>query len=149
LFLKTTLPLDCYCHQTIKRYEKSTNTFGRRCIYGFGSFARSIGAHALKIRISPEMLAVYKTAVEYQFYHALGLLLIGLIGFHIQSKWLTWSGILLFAGIVLFSGSLYALSITEIKVLGAITPVGGLAFVGGWICLAIGLLKKRISSTQS
>ena len=101
----------------------------------------AFGAHALKGTLSPDMLAVYKTGVEYQFYHALGLLLIGLIGFHIQSKWLNWSGILLTAGIVLFSGSLYALSISELKVLGAITPIGGLAFVAGWICLAIGILK--------
>ena len=104
----------------------------------FGAF----GAHALKKILSPEMLVVYKTGVEYQFYHALGLLLIGLIGFRIESKWLRWSGILLIGGIVIFSGSLYALSISGIKILGAITPIGGLAFVAGWICLAIGILKK-------
>lgn len=104
----------------------------------FGAF----GAHALKSSLSPEMLEVYKTGVDYQFYHSLGLLLIGLIGFRIESKWINWSGILLIAGIILFSGSLYALSITGIKVLGTITPIGGLAFVAGWICLAIGILKK-------
>lgn len=97
----------------------------------------AFGAHALKKVLSPDMLAVYKTGVEYQFYHSLGLLLIGLIGFQIDSKWLRWSGILLIAGIILFSGSLYALSISGIKVLGAITPIGGLSFVAGWICLAI------------
>lgn len=102
----------------------------------------AFGAHALKTRLSPEMLAVYKTAVEYQFYHALGLLLIGLIGSRVESKWLNWSGVLLIAGIFLFSGSLYALSISGIKVLGAITPIGGLAFVAGWICLSIGILKN-------
>lgn len=104
----------------------------------FGAF----GAHALKSSLSPEMLAVYKTGVEYQFYHALGLLLIGLIGFRIESKWINWSGMLLILGIIIFSGSLYALSISGIKILGAITPIGGLAFVAGWICLAIGILKK-------
>ena len=104
----------------------------------FGAF----GAHALKSSLSPEMLAVYKTGVESQFYHALGLLLIGLIGFRIESKWLRWSGILLIFGIIIFSGSLYALSISGIQILGAITPIGGLAFVAGWICLAIALLKK-------
>ena len=104
----------------------------------FGAF----GAHALKKTLSPEMLVVYKTGVEYQFYHALGLLLIGLIGFRIESKWLRWSGILMIFGILVFSGSLYALSISGIKILGAITPIGGLAFVAGWICLAIALLKK-------
>ncbi|MDO9615022.1 MAG: DUF423 domain-containing protein [Bacteroidota bacterium] len=107
-----------------------------------GVLCGAFGAHALKASLSPEMLAVYKTGVEYQFYHALGLLLIGLIGFHFESKWLNWSGILLIFGIIIFSGSLYALSISGIKVLGAITPIGGLAFVAGWICLAVGVLKR-------
>lgn len=102
----------------------------------------AFGAHALKKVLSPDMLAVYKTGVEYQFYHSLGLLLIGLIGFQIDSKWLRWSGILLVAGIILFSGSLYALSISGIKVLGAITPIGGLSFVAGWVCLAIAVWKR-------
>jgi len=103
----------------------------------FGAF----GAHALKSSLSPDMLTVYKTGVEYQFYHALGLLLIGLIGFKIDSKWLRWSGILLVAGIILFSGSLYALSISGIKTLGAITPIGGLSFVAGWVSLAVAIWK--------
>ena len=102
----------------------------------------AFGAHALKKVLSPDMLAVYKTGVEYQFYHSLGLLLIGLIGFQIDSKWLRWSGILLVAGIILFSGSLYALSISGIKVFGAITPIGGLSFVAGWVCLAIAVWKR-------
>ena len=107
-----------------------------------GVLLGAFGAHALKSSLSPEMLAVYKTGVEYQFYHALGLLLIGLIGFRFESKWLHWSGILLIFGIIIFSGSLYALSISGIKILGAITPIGGLAFVAGWICLAVGILRK-------
>ena len=102
----------------------------------------AFGAHALKSRLLPEILLVYKIGVEYQFYHSLGLLLIGLIGFRIESKWINWSGRLLIAGIILFSGSLYILSISGIKVIGAITPIGGFAFVAGWICLAIGILKK-------
>lgn len=104
----------------------------------FGAF----GAHALKKILSPDMLVVFNTGVEYQFYHALGLLLIGLIGFRIESKWLRWSGIFLVFGILIFSGSLYALSISGIKIMGAITPIGGLAFVAGWICLAVGILRK-------
>lgn len=104
----------------------------------FGAF----GAHALKKILSPDMLAVFNTGVEYQFYHALGLLLVGSIGFRIESKWLNWSGIFLIFGILIFSGSLYALSISGIKILGAITPIGGLAFVAGWFCLAVALLKK-------
>jgi uncharacterized membrane protein YgdD (TMEM256/DUF423 family) len=86
----------------------------------FGAF----GAHALKKILSPDMLAVFNTGVEYQFYHALGLLLVGLLGFRIESKWIKWSGIFLIFGIIIFSGSLYALSISGIKILGAITPIG-------------------------
>lgn len=107
-----------------------------------GVLLGAFGAHALKSQLSPEMLLVYNTGVEYQFYHALGLLLIGLIGFRTNSKWLRWSGILLIAGILLFSGSLYALSISGIKILGVITPVGGLSFVAGWVCLAVGIAKR-------
>ncbi len=108
-----------------------------------GVLLGAFGAHALKKILSPEMLVVYKTGVEYQFYHALGLLLIGLIGFRIESKWLRWSGIALVAGIILFSGSLYALSISGLKILGAITPIGGLSFVAGWICLAVGIVQQN------
>lgn len=107
-----------------------------------GVMLGAFGAHALKKSLSPEMLEVYKTGVEYQFYHALGLLLVGLIRFRIESKWLNWSGIFLIFGILIFSGSLYALSISGIKIVGAITPIGGLAFVAGWICLAVGILRK-------
>ncbi|HAQ19812.1 MAG TPA: DUF423 domain-containing protein [Prolixibacteraceae bacterium] len=108
----------------------------------FGVLLGAFGAHALKSSLSPDMLAVYKTGVEYQYYHALGLLFIGLIGFQIDSKWLRWSGILLIAGIILFSGSLYVLSISGVKILGAITPIGGLSFVAGWIFLAIAICKR-------
>lgn len=102
----------------------------------------AFGAHALKNLLSPDMLVIYKTGVEYQFYHALGLLLIGSIGVHIQSKYVRWSGLLISIGIIIFSGSLYALTLSGIKALGAITPVGGLSFVAGWIFLAIALWKR-------
>jgi uncharacterized membrane protein YgdD (TMEM256/DUF423 family) len=107
-----------------------------------GVLLGAFGAHALKNILSPEMLAVYKTGVEYQFYHAIGLLLIGLIGFHIKSKYLQWSGPFIAVGIILFSGSLYVLALSGIKAIGAITPVGGLSFVAGWICLAIAIIKR-------
>ncbi len=107
-----------------------------------GVLIGAFGAHALKTQLSPDMMQVYKTGVEYQFYHALGLLLIGLIGFHIHSRWLLRSGILIILGIVLFSGSLYALSMTGIKPIGIITPFGGISFVFGWIFLIVGLIKK-------
>jgi uncharacterized membrane protein YgdD (TMEM256/DUF423 family) len=102
----------------------------------------AFGAHALKNILSPEMLAVYKTGVEYQFYHALGLLVIGSIGFHLDSIWLRRSGLLLTLGILLFSGSLYILALTGIKVIGAITPIGGVSFVLGWVCLAIAVWER-------
>jgi len=104
----------------------------------FGAF----GAHALKSRLSPEMLSVFETAVQYHFYHALGLLAIGIIALHIPaSDMLRWSGRLMFAGIILFSGSLYILSISGIKWLGAITPIGGICFLISWILLAISVYK--------
>lgn len=110
-------------------------------LMALGVLLGAFGAHALKAQLSPEMLGVYKTAVEYQFYHSLGLLLVGVIGYHLPSKWLRWSAMLLIAGIVLFCGSLYVLSITGIKTLGIITPFGGLSFVAGWICLAVGIRR--------
>lgn len=103
----------------------------------------AFGAHALKKILSADMLAIYHTAVQYQFYHALGLLAVGIIGLHYPSKWVRLSGVFLTAGIIIFSGSLYVLSLSEIKTFGAITPIGGLAFVIGWILLAVGVWKAK------
>lgn len=93
----------------------------------------AFGAHGLKAILSPEMLAVYKTAVDYQMWHALGL---GLIAVFYQqnpdSIHLKWAGKLMFAGILLFSGSLYLLAILNMKWLGMITPLGGVAFLAAW-----------------
>lgn len=102
----------------------------------------AFGAHALKTHLSSEMLQTWETGVKYHFYHALGLLAIGVLTFFMPSVYLKWSAILLFAGIVLFSGSLYALSLSGIKVLGAVTPFGGLSFIGGWIFLFLAVWKK-------
>lgn len=104
---------------------------------GLGAF----GAHGLRNQISEAMLQTYKTGVEYHFYHALGLLLIGVLAVTIPSTLLKWSAICLTAGIVLFSGSLYVLSISGIKWLGAITPFGGLSFIAGWLLLFIAVWK--------
>jgi uncharacterized membrane protein YgdD (TMEM256/DUF423 family) len=104
----------------------------------FGAF----GAHALNARVSPEMLAVYHTGSQYHFYHALGLLLIGLLASHFQNeRALQLSGALMLAGIVLFSGSLYLLALTGSTWLGAITPLGGLAFIAAWVVLAVAALR--------
>lgn len=101
----------------------------------------AFGAHGLRERLSAEMLKVYHTGVEYHFYHTFALLAVGLLAPRIQSGLLTTSGWLFTVGILIFSGSLYALSLSGIKILGAITPIGGLLFVAGWIVLAIAVIK--------
>jgi uncharacterized membrane protein YgdD (TMEM256/DUF423 family) len=108
-------------------------------IAGFlGIAAGAFGAHGLRGRLSPEMLAVFETAVRYQMYHVFALLftvaLIARIG---DARWLTIAGWSFIVGIALFSGSLYALALSGISRLGAITPLGGLAFLVGWACLAV------------
>jgi Uncharacterized small membrane protein len=101
----------------------------------------AFGAHGLKKIIDSDMLEVYKTGVQYQFYHTFALLVAGILMQYRQSKSLNWSAYLFIAGIVLFSGSLYALAISGIKMLGAITPIGGVAFIAGWILLAVHVRK--------
>jgi uncharacterized membrane protein YgdD (TMEM256/DUF423 family) len=102
----------------------------------------AFGAHGLKSHLSEAMLQTYKTGVEYHFYHALGLLLIGVLTISFPSELLKWSAIFLMVGVVLFSGSLYVLAITGIKWFGAITPLGGLSFIAGWGLLFVAVLKK-------
>jgi len=102
----------------------------------------AFGAHALKTRLSADMLAVFETGVQYHFYHALGLLAVGIIATQLpDSALVKWSGWLMVAGIILFSGSLYILSISGIKWLGAITPLGGTAFIIAWVLLAVAVLR--------
>ena len=102
----------------------------------------AFGAHGLKKVLTEEMLTVFKTAVDYHFIHALGIILIGILYHQFpQSHLLLWAAIAMIVGIVIFSGSLYTLSITDIKRLGMITPIGGLAFILGWILLALGIYK--------
>lgn len=97
----------------------------------------AFGAHALRARVSPEMLAVYQTGVQYHFYHALGIALVGLAFFHLpDSTALRVAGWLMVAGIFLFSGSLYALALSGQKWLGAVAPIGGTAFILGWAAFA-------------
>ena len=97
----------------------------------------AFGAHLLKPRLSAEAMAVYQTAVQYHFWHALGLLGVGvLMGQWGDAHGLQWTAWLLCAGIVLFSGSLYALALTGARWLGAVTPFGGAALIVAWIALA-------------
>jgi uncharacterized membrane protein YgdD (TMEM256/DUF423 family) len=107
--------------------------------------AGAFGAHALRARLTADMLDVFQTGAQYQMYHALALLAVGILlgRFSVDgSAWLVWSGWLFIAGTLLFSGSLYALSLTGVTWLGAITPLGGLGFLAGWLLLAIGILRS-------
>ncbi|MNM29356.1 hypothetical protein D3C81_398920 [compost metagenome] len=106
----------------------------------------AFGAHILKSTLSESSMAVYETGVQYHMMHALGILIVGLAAGHWgESRRLRWTGGLLIAGIVLFSGSLYALSISGIKVLGAITPIGGVCFIVGWLLFAMEAFSRRKS----
>jgi uncharacterized membrane protein YgdD (TMEM256/DUF423 family) len=103
---------------------------------GFGAF----GAHGLRGRLSPDMLAVFETGVRYQMYHALALMAIAALSDRLNGRLIEAAGWLFVTGIVLFSGSLYLLAVTGITILGAITPIGGVAFLAGWACLVIATL---------
>jgi len=99
--------------------------------------AGAFGAHALRARLAPDLLAVYQTAVQYHFWHALGLLAVGLMyAQRPDSGALAAAAWLLVAGLLLFSGSLYALALTGVRGLGAVTPVGGVAFLAAWVAVA-------------
>ncbi len=102
----------------------------------------AFGAHGLKEKLGNEMMQIYKTGVEYHFYHALGLLLVGVLSAQMPSSLMNWSAICLTVGVVIFSGSLYTLAITGVRWLGAITPLGGLSFIAGWVLLFIAVWKK-------
>ncbi len=100
----------------------------------FGAF----GAHLLEDRLTADALEVYDTAVQYHMFHAIGILLIALLAERLPSQKLAlWAARLHLIGIVLFSGSLYALALSGVKVLGAITPIGGVTFIAGWLCMAL------------
>jgi uncharacterized membrane protein YgdD (TMEM256/DUF423 family) len=97
----------------------------------------AFGAHGLKQRLSADMLAVYQTGVQYHFYHTFALLAVSLLMLHMPaSNALRWSGMAFVVGIALFSGSLYVLSLSGVRWLGAIAPLGGVAFMAGWLLLA-------------
>ena len=107
---------------------------------GLGAFA----AHGLRARLAPDMLAIFQTGVQYQMYHALAMFGVGLLCMHINdSAMLRASAWAFLAGIVIFSGSLYILSLSGIRWLGAITPIGGVGFLAGWLLLAAAMLFGR------
>jgi uncharacterized membrane protein YgdD (TMEM256/DUF423 family) len=105
-----------------------------------GAFA----AHGLKSRLGDALLNAFRTGVDYQFYHALALLAVALLLRQAPAAagpWLPVAGWLFAAGILLFCGSLYGLALLDWKWLGPVTPLGGLAFIAGWLCLLIGVLR--------
>ena len=108
----------------------------------------AFGAHGLKGRMNAETFEIFETAVRYQFYHVFALLAVGVISQYIRSGFLRWSGMCFIAGIILFCGSLYLLSYFKMtgaqhmNWIGAITPVGGLCFISGWILLAVAVMRS-------
>jgi uncharacterized membrane protein YgdD (TMEM256/DUF423 family) len=105
--------------------------------------AGAFGAHALRERLAPELLTTFETAARYQMYHALALLAVGLAAARGASPLWSWTVGLFVAGTLLFSGSLYALALTGIRWLGAITPLGGLCFLAGWAVFALAAWNQR------
>ena len=103
--------------------------------------AGAFGAHALRARLSTDLLAAFETGARYQMYHALALLAVAWMLGRWPGPWPARAGWLFLAGTVLFSGSLYALALTGVRSLGAITPLGGAAFLAGWVCLALGATR--------
>jgi uncharacterized membrane protein YgdD (TMEM256/DUF423 family) len=101
----------------------------------------AFGAHGLRSRVTPEMLAVFETGARYQMYHAIALLAVGWAAARWTSPWVNAAGALFAAGILLFSGSLYLLALTGARGWGAVTPVGGLAFILGWACLGLAAVR--------
>lgn len=111
----------------------------------FGAF----GAHALKQHVSDYAVSIFETGVHYQFYHSFALLASGILYKEFPNNFIKWSGKLFVAGIILFCTSLYALTFIKAAVLpgydwiGAITPLGGLSFIAGWLCLFLGIVRKK------
>jgi uncharacterized membrane protein YgdD (TMEM256/DUF423 family) len=107
--------------------------------------AGAFGAHALGATLAPDLVQIFETGARYQMYHALALLAVGILLSRYSvggAPWLSAAGWLFLAGTLLFSGSLYALALTSARLLGAITPLGGAAFLAGWAALAIGVWRS-------
>lgn len=104
---------------------------------GLSVAAGAFGAHALRARVEPRLLDVFETGARYQMYHALALVAVAWVVSRAPSSLATSAGWLFVAGTVVFSGSLYAMTFSGIRALGAITPIGGVCFIAGWVCLAL------------
>jgi uncharacterized membrane protein YgdD (TMEM256/DUF423 family) len=129
-----------------KGFLKTAALFGILSV-ALGAFA----AHSLKQNISDYAVNIFETGVRYQFYHVFALLASGILHKEFQNNFIKGAGKLFITGIILFSGSLYFLALLRGAVvpgydwIGAITPIGGLCFIAGWICLFVGMYKKQIS----
>ena len=129
--------------------QKIFNIKWKKLFFGIAALSAGLavalgafGAHALEGRIEASLIAVYETAARYHFYHALGLIAVAVaIGRWPGAGLLTAAGWLFIVGTLLFSGSLYTMTFTGIRQLGAITPLGGVAFIAGWICLAVAAFR--------
>ncbi|MGG4207367.1 DUF423 domain-containing protein [Paenibacillus jamilae] len=113
------------------------------CIVMFLAVALgAFGTHALKKRLSVDMMSIFQTGIQYQIAHGLGLLLLGVLADSlVHSSLIVTAGWVMLVGILLFSGSLYALSISGVKKLGAITPIGGLAFLASWVIVIVAVVQ--------
>ena len=131
--------------------ESNTSRFNRAAIVTGATLAMlaviigAFSAHGLKQMLDPYDLAIFETAARYQMYHAIALLIVGILASMPQfsTRWLKLAAIVFVLGIVLFSGSLYLLALSGIRWLGAITPLGGVAFVFGWLLLIVAGLKQQ------
>ena len=108
---------------------------------GVGVVLGAFGAHGLRDRLAADMLAVFETGVRYHLVHGLALLAVGWAASCWPNGWVGAAGWLFVAGIAIFSGSLYLLAVTGARWLGAITPIGGVCLIGGWVVLAVGALR--------
>jgi uncharacterized membrane protein YgdD (TMEM256/DUF423 family) len=120
-----------------------------RVFFGLGAVsamlavaAGAFGAHALRARITPENLAIFETGARYQIYHALALLAVGWAVSRWPGSLPVYAGWLFVSGSILFSGSLYILALTGVRWWGAVTPIGGLAFLAGWLCLVLTAVRR-------
>jgi uncharacterized membrane protein YgdD (TMEM256/DUF423 family) len=126
---------------------------GGSTLAALGVILGAFGAHALKDKLQPEQIQIFETGVRYQMYHSLAIIFLFLAGDKLQSSWLVYSGWFLIIGVILFSGSIYLLACRELlgidswkRILGPVTPLGGLSLIAGWGCLIVAALKYSSNS---